>query len=188
MLMAALYGHAGVLKILISAWDNLSRQPNTTNWLPYLKIQAQSEHANDAIQRSAEIFQSSGVIPRETLHPQETESTKSQAPTSRVQTIPPFLHTKDGEALSLSHVWIYKDLWFAFSSYRSGMANFLAQFQTIKNSCDHLVIAGLKSLWVSFYFSPSYLFNFLSDIELKLRFVVEFKFWVCNLLISIAKS
>lgn len=36
------------------------------------------------------------------------------------------------------------------------MANFLAQFQTIKNSCDHIVIAGLRSRFLQ----EQYLFWF----------------------------
>lgn len=45
------------------------------------------------------------------------------------------------------------------------MATFLAQFQTIKNSCDHLVIAGFNRV-------P----EILLDIKLKLNFLVGFKF------------
>jgi hypothetical protein len=46
------------------------------------------------------------------------------------------------------------------------MATFLAQFQTIKNSCDHLVIAGFNRIPL----------KIILDIKLKLNFLVGFKF------------
>ena len=60
-------------------------------------------------------------------------------------------------------------IWFAYTGwYRSAMANFLAQFHTIKNSSDHLVIAGFQShppSLIFFYFRYSNLSSIRSWIQ-----------------------
>lgn len=80
---------------------------------------------------------------RSTRSPADCES-QIQFPTSEanIYSISSPIHTHSlNLSLSLARS---PSLWFAYGWCRSVMANFLAQFHTIKNSCDHLVIAGFN--------------------------------------------
>lgn len=57
------------------------------------------------------------------------------------------------------------------------MANYLAQFQTIKNSLDHLVIAGqFHNFAISFNFLGCFFSSSFCNFKFELKFIVELFF------------